>query len=94
MGKMLTMMGKSKMWAAATFLVLLHTVILFAGFIAPYDPVSQNRDLPFVPPTRPHFINARGDFHLRPFIYQWPPGREACTSMKNPVTGNIRSISL
>lgn len=53
------------------FLVLLHTVILFAGFIAPYDPVTHNRDLPYVPPTRPCFIDARGHLHLRPFIYQW-----------------------
>jgi peptide/nickel transport system permease protein len=69
--KIKTMTGKNKTRAAATFLALLHTVILFAGFIVPYDPVSQRRDLPFVPPTRPHFISARGHFHLRPFIYQW-----------------------
>ena len=58
------------MWAAVIFLALLHAVIVFAGFIAPYDPVGQNRDLPFVPPTRLHFIDAQGFFHIRPFIYQ------------------------
>ncbi len=65
------MTSKNKTWAAATLLVALHMAILFAGFIAPYDPVSQNRDLPFVPPTRPHFFDSQGHFHLRPFTYQW-----------------------
>jgi peptide/nickel transport system permease protein len=65
------MTSKHKTWAAATLLVVLHTAILFAGFIAPYNPVSQNRDLPYVPPTRPHCFDAEGHFHLRPFIYPW-----------------------
>ena len=52
-------------------LVALHLAILLAGFIAPYNPATQNRDFPFVPPTRFHFADARGHFHLRPFIYQW-----------------------
>src|SRR6266853_251203 len=65
------MTSKKKFWAAVTFLVLLHAVIVFAGFVAPYDPTSQNRNLPFVPPTRPHFIDTQGRFHLRPFICQW-----------------------
>jgi peptide/nickel transport system permease protein len=63
--------GKSKIWATATILVLLHAVIVFAGFVAPYDPVAQNRDLPFTPPTHLHFVDAAGHFHLRPFIYPW-----------------------
>jgi peptide/nickel transport system permease protein len=65
------MTGSKKILAAGTFLVLLHTLIVFAGFVAPYDPISQNRNFPFVPPTHPHFIDAHGHFHLRPFIYQW-----------------------
>ena len=65
------MTSKNKIRATATLLVVLHAAILFAGFIAPYNPVSQNRDLPYVPPTRPHFFDAQGHFHLRPFIYQW-----------------------
>jgi peptide/nickel transport system permease protein len=64
-------MSKRKIWAAITFLVFLHSVVMFAGFVAPYDPTSQNRDLPFVPPTGLHFVDARGDLHVRPFVYRW-----------------------
>jgi peptide/nickel transport system permease protein len=58
-----------KLWAAAIVLAAFHAVILFAGFLAPYDYSAQNRDLTFAPPTRLHFIDAQGKFHLRPFIY-------------------------
>ncbi len=61
----------TKIWTAAIVLVLLHAVVVFAGFVAPADPASQNRDFPFVPPSRLHFVDARGHFHLRPFIYAW-----------------------
>ena len=65
------MTGNTKIWTAAIVLVLLHAVVVFAGFVAPADPASQNRDFPFVPPSRLHFVDARGHFHLRPFIYPW-----------------------
>jgi len=46
----------------------LHLVLLFAGFVAPYDPTAQNRELPYAHPARLHFKDASG-FHLRPFVY-------------------------
>jgi peptide/nickel transport system permease protein len=49
-------------------LVSTHLAILFAGFIAPYSPATQNREFPYAPPVRIHFVNA-GRAHLRPFIY-------------------------
>jgi peptide/nickel transport system permease protein len=49
-------------------LAALHLAILFAGFIAPYDPTAQNRELSYAPPSRIHFVDSFG-FHLRPFIY-------------------------
>jgi len=62
--------SKRKLIAAAIFLLALHLAILLAGFVAPYRPAEQNRDSPYVPPTRIHFVDARGHLHLRPFIYQ------------------------
>jgi peptide/nickel transport system permease protein len=67
------MSGKRKVVAALIFLASLHLAILFAGFLAPYEPTSQNRDFPFAPPTRLHFVDARGNLHLRPFVYQRLP---------------------
>jgi len=66
-------MLNNKLILAIVSLLLLQSAIVFAGFVAPYDPALQNRDLPFVPPTRVHFVDARGHWHLRPFIYQWVP---------------------
>lgn len=65
------MAGKRKITAALIVLLSLHLAILFAGFVAPYDPAAQSRDFPYTPPSRLHFVDARGYLHLRPFIYPW-----------------------
>jgi peptide/nickel transport system permease protein len=57
-------------------LAVLHLVILFAGFIAPYDPTAQNRALSYAPPTRMHFVDSSG-FHFRPFVYASAPNLDA-----------------
>jgi peptide/nickel transport system permease protein len=54
-------------------LVTLHLLLLFAGFVAPYNPVAQNRELPYAPPVHLHFKDASG-WHLRPFVYRWTIG--------------------
>jgi peptide/nickel transport system permease protein len=46
----------------------LHVAVLFAGFFSPYDVAQQNRDLPFAPPNRLHFVDTQGNSHFRPFI--------------------------
>lgn len=50
-------------------LVALHGVIACAGFFAPYDPVTQDREHPYAPPSRLHFLDTQGRVHLRPFFY-------------------------
>jgi peptide/nickel transport system permease protein len=65
------MASRRKIIVAVTFLLSLHGAILLAGFVAPQDPAAQNRDFPFVPPTRLHFVGAGGRIHLRPFVYSW-----------------------
>jgi peptide/nickel transport system permease protein len=61
-----------RLWAQTTVLIAvlagLHLILLFASFVAPYDPTTQDRELPYAPPTRLHFKGATG-FHLRPFVY-------------------------
>ena len=50
-------------------LVALHCIIAGAGFFAPYTPVQQDRDRPYLPPMRVHLVDAQGHFHFRPFFY-------------------------
>jgi peptide/nickel transport system permease protein len=57
-----------KLAALIVALAAIHLVLLFAGFLAPYDPTAQDRDRPYAPPTRLHFTNSSG-WHLRPFVY-------------------------
>jgi peptide/nickel transport system permease protein len=53
------------------FLVLavLHGIIACAGFFAPYDPVEQDREHPYLPPMKVHLVDSQGHFHFRPFCY-------------------------
>lgn len=50
-------------------LSMIHLIALLPGFFAPYHYSSQNRMLPYAPPTRIHFLDSQGAFHLRPFVY-------------------------
>ena len=54
---------------ALGLLVLVYLSTIFAGFLAPDDPTTQNRDLSFAPPTRLHFVDGTSRLHVRPFMY-------------------------
>jgi peptide/nickel transport system permease protein len=60
-----------QLWLALALLIGIHGAVVFAGFLSPYEPATQNRDLPYAPPTRLYFLDAAGSFHLRPFVYRW-----------------------
>jgi peptide/nickel transport system permease protein len=60
---------RQKLVGALVLLTAFQSFILFAGFFAPYDFAVQDRQQPFAPPTSLHFVDARGTFHIRPFIY-------------------------
>jgi peptide/nickel transport system permease protein len=49
-------------------LALIYLSALFAGFLAPYDPVTQHRALAFAAPTRVHLVDDAGRWQW-PFIY-------------------------
>ena len=54
---------------AVWFLLAIHAVIALAGFCAPYNYETQDRQHPYAPPTRVHFTDCAGTFHLRAFVY-------------------------
>lgn len=63
------MSRRYKLWCALALLGASHALVLFAGFFAPYSYSTQNRDMPYAPPIRIHFIDAQGSLHARPFVY-------------------------
>ncbi|HCG77145.1 MAG: ABC transporter permease [bacterium (Candidatus Ratteibacteria) CG_4_10_14_3_um_filter_41_18] len=52
-------------------LLFLYLIAIFADFIAPYPYDLQNREFSYCPPTRIHFREINGGFHLRPFVYKY-----------------------
>ena len=63
------MSARSRLLVAVIVLVVLHLGVACAGFLAPYDPAVQDREHPYAPPMRLHFVDASGRVHLRPFFY-------------------------
>jgi peptide/nickel transport system permease protein len=60
---------KAKIVTSIAFLGILHCAVIAANFLAPCDPEMQDRAFPFAPPTRIHWIDNTGGFHMRPFVY-------------------------
>lgn len=67
------MTRRQRIYVAVAFLGVVHACVMLASFLAPYDAEVQARTLPFAPPTRPHFLDKRGHFHVRPFVYACVP---------------------
>lgn len=63
------MRGKGAISNWVVLLLVLHAIVILAGFFAPYDPTEQDRKCPYLPPMRIHFVDAQGHFHARPFAY-------------------------
>ena len=54
---------------ASVVLIMFYLIAIFCGFVAPTDPHARNQDYIFAPPQIPHFFDAEGNFHVRPFVY-------------------------
>ena len=67
------MSARSRLLVALIALGVLHLAVACAGFLAPYDPAAQDRQHPYAPPMRLHFVDATGRAHLRPFFYALAP---------------------
>ena len=61
------------------FLVLAYLTVIFAEFLAPYDPRARDAGRIMCPPMRVRFVDADGDFHLRPFVYPMVQERDEVT---------------
>ncbi|HKX17457.1 MAG TPA: ABC transporter permease [bacterium] len=57
--------------AGGIALVVLYAAMVLAEALAPYGLDQSDRNLFYAPPTGIHWIDARGRFHLRPFVYPY-----------------------
>jgi len=72
--------GKHKMALVSSVIVILvYLVAIFVEYVAPYDPEQQQASWAYQPPTRIHFWDADGQFHLRPFVYATTSTRDLDT---------------
>lgn len=51
-------------------LVLFYGAAIFADFIAPYHVDTRFTNQIYAPPNLPRFVDAQGQFHVRPFVYR------------------------
>jgi peptide/nickel transport system permease protein len=71
-------------WVYLWCFAALHVVLLQPGFFAPADFAEQHRELPFAPPTRVHWVDIAGRFHLRPFVYGWTESDSGAGNLYRP----------
>lgn len=50
-------------------LVILYLITLLGSFVEPYDPADRDYDMTNHPPMMPRFVDEKGKFHFRPFVY-------------------------
>ncbi len=55
--------------AARLSAIFLGIVAVFGDFLSTNPPQAQNLNRFYVPPTRLHFVDSRGQFHWRPFLH-------------------------
>jgi len=72
-------------------LAAIHALAVGAGFVAPYDPAAQHRDMPYAPPMRVRFVDHNATWHARPFVYALKP-RDGTYDEYDEVTGDPRPI--
>lgn len=77
------MTQRQKLWGALALVVCLHGLVFLAGFVAPYDFATQNREQPFAAPTRLHFFDTAGRLHLRPFVRESDDLRTSSTQTEH-----------
>ena len=50
-------------------LFFLYFMAVFCEFVSPYDPSQRNAEYVLCRPQLPRFVDARGEWYLRPFVY-------------------------
>ena len=56
---------------SAVVLLTMYLVAYLSDFVTPYTADKRNVSAINAPPMSIHFINEKGQFHFRPFVYGW-----------------------
>ena len=54
----------------AVVLIILYTLMAFAEVLAPYNYDDEQRDNSYAPPSKIHFIDHQGHWHIFPVVYK------------------------
>jgi peptide/nickel transport system permease protein len=63
---------------AMIVLGIFYFIVIFAEFIAPYNPEKRYKDYSVLPPTQIHIVDVKGGYHP-PFIYGLEKARDPVT---------------
>ena len=64
-------------------LSVFYLMAIFAEFVTPVPPTTRFAQYPLAPPQRLRFIDAEGEFHLRPFVYGYTPSVDPETFLRS-----------
>ncbi len=64
-------LSRNKLTVLVILMIVLHATVIFAGLVAPYGGSSQNRELPYAPPARLHFVDSSNHWSVRPSVHPW-----------------------
>ena len=87
---------------ALVILAIFYLVVIFAEFVAPYDPYHNDARYLHAPPQPLRLVDDQGRFHLRPFVYglqsEVDPVRmalvfEVDTSVRHPLSFFVKGDS-
>ncbi len=75
-------------------LVIFYVVVISCGFFSTQDMYKRNTGHIYSPPQRIHFFDEKGDFHLRPFVYELKQEPDPITWERIYVTDKTKRSSV
>ncbi len=75
-------------------LALFALCAVFSEFLSPYLTTEYLRNYTNCPPSRLHWVDTEGQFHLRPFVYALKSERDPVTNRKIFVEDTTRSAGI
>ncbi len=85
---------KAAIIGGVVLLVFYITMVFFAEGFAPYQMEHKHINYVNAPPQLPHFVDADGNFHLRPFVYPYKQEMDFATFSKKYTRDTSRTVPI